>query len=454
MQKKSIINDLTEGNVSKTLITFSIPFMLSNLLQITYNITDMIIVGQYVGSTGLASVSVGGDIMNLFMLVGMGFTTAGQILISQSVGQHKHEYVKKIIGVMFTFLSMMAVTATILGFFLNDWLLNIMNVPEEAYVQAKEYSTVCYMGMIFIFGYNIVSAILRGMGDSKRPFIIIAVATSLNLIFDLVLVAGLGMGPKGAAIATVSGQGLSFIGSIIYLYVKKDQFGFDFKLNSFKMDFKVLKALVRLGVPLALQHSAIVISKLFVNSSINFYGVTAAAVNGVGARIRQISFVVCNALGMASTSMIGQNFGAGKKKRIVKVIYVSMGIGLVFAAILSVAILMFPEQIFSVFNNDPEVLEMSHVYSIIAMLGFVASALRSPMMGLINGLGNTKLSMLLGLLDGVIARVGLAVLLGTTLGMGIKGYWYGDALAGFIPFIIGGVYFWSGMWKKRRLAMA
>jgi Na+-driven multidrug efflux pump len=220
------------------------------------------------------------------------------------------------------------------------------------------------------------------------------------------------------------------------------------------MDFKVLKALVRLGVPLALQHSAIVISKLFVNSSINFYGVTAAAVNGVGARIRQISFVVCNALGMASTSMIGQNFGAGKKKRIVKVIYVSMGIGLVFAAILSVAILMFPEQIFSVFNNDPEVLEMSHVYSIIAMLGFVASALRSPMMGLINGLGNTKLSMLLGLLDGVIARVGLAVLLGTTLGMGIKGYWYGDALAGFIPFIIGGVYFWSGMWKKRRLAMA
>jgi putative MATE family efflux protein len=362
--------------------------------------------------------------------------------------------VKKIIGVMFTFLSMMAVTATILGFFLNDWLLNIMNVPEEAYVQAKEYSTVCYMGMIFIFGYNIVSAILRGMGDSKRPFIIIAVATSLNLIFDLVLVAGLGMGPKGAAIATVSGQGLSFIGSIIYLYVKKDQFGFDFKLNSFKMDFKVLKALVRLGVPLALQHSAIVISKLFVNSSINFYGVTAAAVNGVGARIRQISFVVCNALGMASTSMIGQNFGAGKKKRIVKVIYVSMGIGLVFAAILSVAILMFPEQIFSVFNNDPEVLEMSHVYSIIAMLGFVASALRSPMMGLINGLGNTKLSMLLGLLDGVIARVGLAVLLGTTLGMGIKGYWYGDALAGFIPFIIGGVYFWSGMWKKRRLAMA
>ncbi len=448
-----MINDLTEGNVGKTLITFSIPFMLSNLLQIAYNITDMIIVGQYVGSTGLAAVSVGGDIMHLFLMIGMGFSMAGQILISQSIGKHNEEYVKKTIGVMFTFISLLAATSTVLGIFINDWLLDIMNVPVESYVQAKEYSFVCYLGMIFMFGYNIVSSILRGMGDSKRPFIIIAVATSLNLVFDLILVAVFDMGPKGAAIATVSGQGISFMGSIVYLYIKRSQFGFDFKLSSFKIDVRILKALVRLGIPLALQHGAIVISKMFVNSSINFYGVTAAAVNGVGARIRQISFVVCNALGMAGTSMIGQNFGANKKKRITRIIYVSMTIGVIFSAVLSVVILIFPEQIFSVFNNDPEVLEMSHIYSVIAVLGFSAAALRSPMMALINGLGNTKLSMILGLLDGVVARVGLAILMGTTFGMGIKGFWYGDAFAGFIPFIIGGIYFWSGIWKKRKLAV-
>ncbi len=454
MNKESMINDLTEGSVARTLLTFSIPFMFSNILQTAYNVADMVIVGQYVGSTGLSAVSVGGDIMHFFMFLGMGLTMAGQIMIAQYVGQRNVEYIKKTIGTLFTFISLIALFISLVGIIFDNLLLSAMNVPPEAYAQAKEYSIVCFIGMIFMFGYNLVSSILRGMGDSKRPFVFIAVAACLNILFDLILVAGLGMGPKGAAIATIAAQAISCASSIIYLYKKRNAFGFDFKLKSFAIDGKVLKALLRLGIPLALQRSAIMLSKLFVSSSINVYGVTASAVNGVGGKIRQVSGLVTVSLGAAGTSMIGQNFGAGKKDRIKKIIYVSLGYGLVFVTVLSVFMMIFPEQIFGLFNSDPGVLELSHSYAIIAVMGFFASALRSPFMALINGLGNTKLAMVLGLLDGVIARVGLAMLLGIVMKLGIQGFWYGDALAGFIPFVIGGIYYWSGMWKRRRLAVA
>jgi putative MATE family efflux protein len=329
-----------------------------------------------------------------------------------------------------------------------DWLLLKLNIPPEAYDEAREYCIVCFQGMLFIFGYNIVSAILRGMGNSKYPLMIIIAATVINLILDLLFVGKLNMGVRGAALATIIGQGMSFVGSMIYLLQKKEAFGFDFKPGSFIIDFTALKFLLKLGIPLALQFGTVNISKLFVSSWINSYGLIVSAVNGIGTKIGLAGSIVTNGFGSAGAVMIGQNFGAGKTNRIVKIIYISFVWGLIFTLTLSIINILFPEQIFRLFNNDPRVLAMSHDYVIIAVLNFIGFALRTPMMALMNGLGNGRLAIVVGILDGVVARVGLAMLMGISMGMGFMGFWYGNVLAGYIPFVIGGIYFWSGLWKK------
>lgn len=445
----TLIRDLTQGSVTRLLLIFAFPLLCSNLLQTVYNMVDMIVIGQFVGREGLSAVSIGGDVLHFLTFLVMGFSNAGQVILSQYIGAGNRDRIRGTIGTMFTVTFISAVGLTIVCYLGLDAFLHAMNTPAECFDYARQYGLTCVLGLVFIYGYNLVSAILRGMGDSKHPFIFIAVATVVNLVLDLVFVAGLGMGPFGAALATVIGQGVSFLWAIFYLYRHKESFGFDFKPASFKPDPEVLPKLIRLGLPMILQSAAINFSMLFVNSYINSYGVVASAVTGVGNKLGSITAVVTNALSTAGSSMVGQNLGAEKYHRVPKIIGVSMVIDLAFAALLSFLTICFPRTIFGLFNSDPQVLDMSMTYISVAVLLYVGFAMRSPFFALINGSGNAKLNLIVGLLDGVICRVGLAMLMGLAMGMGIMGFWLGNAFAGYMPFLIGGVYFLTGKWKRR-----
>ena len=446
-----MIRDLTQGSVTRLLLVFSYPLLLSNLLQTVYNMVDMIVIGQFVGKAGLSAVSIGGDLLHLLTFLAMGFANAGQVILSQYIGAGNRERVKGTIGTMFTLLGAAAVVLTVVCALLLDTFLGWMNTPAESLLYTRQYGMTCILGMIFIYGYNLVSAIMRGMGDSKRPFLFIAVATVVNLVLDLVFVAGLKMGPFGAALATVMGQGVSFIWAIIYLYRRREAFGFDFRPESFKPDMEVLPRLVKLGLPMCLQSAAISISQMFVNSFINSYGVVASAVTGVGNKLAAITAVVTNALSTAGASMVGQNIGAEKYDRIPRIIRVSFLFDMAFAILLSLITACFPRTIFGIFNADPEVLDMAMVYVPVAVLLYLGFGMRSPFFALINGCGNAKLNLAVGLLDGVICRIGLALLLGLALNMGIMGFWLGNAFAGYMPFVVGGVFYLSGAWKTRKL---
>ena len=445
----SLIRDLTQGSVTRLLLIFAFPLLCSNLLQTVYNMVDMIVIGRFVGREGLSAVSIGGDVLHFLTFLVMGFSNAGQVILSQYIGAGNRDRIRGTIGTMFTVTFLCAVGLTIVCYFGLDAFLTAMNTPEECFDYARQYGLTCVLGLVFIYGYNLVSAILRGMGDSKHPFIFIAVATVVNLVLDLVFVALLGMGPLGAALATVIGQAVSFLWALFYLYRHKDAFGFDFKPASFKPDSEVLPKLIKLGLPMILQSAAINFSMLFVNSYINGYGVVASAVTGVGNKLGSITAVVTNALSTAGSSMVGQNLGAGKYHRVPKIIGVSMVVDLAFAALLSFLTICFPRTIFGLFNDDPQVLDMAMTYIPVAVLLYVGFAMRSPFFALINGSGNAKLNLIVGLLDGVICRVGLAMLMGIAMGMGIMGFWLGNAFAGYMPFLIGGVYFLTGKWKKR-----
>ena len=453
MNKKSIIHDYTSGPITRQLLTFAAPFMLSNLCQTAYNLVDMMVVGHYVGAAGLSAVSVGGELIHFYTFLVMGFCNAGQIMISQYIGLKDRDSVARTVGILFSWVSFVALLVTVLGLCFNRVFMGWLNVPSEAWEQCLAYTNCCTAGCIFLCGYMMVGSVLRGMGDSRHPMLFIALATVLNVILDLLFVSR-GMGAFGAALATVIAQGISFVLSVGFLYRRRADFGFDFKAASFLPEKKKLGMLLKLGVPMMLQSSAISISALFVASFINEYGVVVSAVTGVGSKLSMVASVVTLALSQAGATIVGQNFAAGQFERVKKAQFSSYLVGIAFAAVLSVIMALWPEQVFSLFDRDPEVLAMSHEYVIIAILNFVGWSLRGPAIALCNGMGFVAMNFTLGIIDGVVMRIGLSYLLGAVCGLGVHGFWLGGALAGSTFFFVMFPYLLSGKWKKRKPPVA
>lgn len=451
MGTKTIVRDLTSGSVAKTLLTTAFPLMLSSLLQMTYNLVDIAVVGRCIGTAGLVAVSSGGDITGLLATFCIGFATAGQVIIAQQIGVGDKAGLSRTIGSLITIQAAMAVIVMIIGFSCSQFILELINVPEESSEMAWQYVSCCFLGTIFIFGYNGFAAILRGMGETKLPFIFILIASVTNVVLDLLFVVKLNMGVYGAAIATVIGQMFSFAACLVYLYKHREQFYFDFKPRSFKPEGKTMLSIFGLGIPLALQSAAISVSKLVINSYINAFGVAAAAISGTGTKIGQCAWIVTDAIKSSGASVIGQSFGAGKPDRVKRTVYVSLVLGVAFAVILSVFMVLFPTQIFGIFDTSEEYLGLAVIYVPIAVMKFFGNATRCPMMSLLSGLGKSSLSLAIGLLDGVIVRIFLSIYMGVSLNMGIMGFWYGDVIAGLLPFFIGGIFFWSGAWTKTKL---
>jgi len=443
------IRDFTEGNITKQLIIFAWPLFLSNLLQVVYNMVDMIVVGNVLGKAGISAVSVGGDVTPFLTFIAMGFSNAGQVLIARHIGAGESHKLGRFVGTMCSFLLSCALALSVVGILLQDQLLRLMNTPPEAFEGAAAYSIICMVGLVFIYGYNMVSAVLRGMGDSKHPFIFISIAAVLNLILDVVLVIGLEMGPGGAALATVVSQGVSFLACVVFLAKNRAQFRLDIRLSDlFRWDREMLADLIKLGVPMAIKSASIQISKLFVNSWINSYGIAVSAFAGIANKVSSISVLVSNAMNTAGSTMVGQNLAAGRFDRVKRILLALAGITLSVAGVISAAVCLFPMQIFGIFTDDAAVLAIGVKYVPIAVLLFVGSAMRAVMNALLNGSGNYRINFATAILDGIVMRIGLALLFGLALGMEHYGFWLGDALAGFTPFWIGLVFYCTGNWKK------
>ena len=450
MEEKTLIRDLTTGSPIKQLIGFALPFMFSNMLQQAYTLADMIIVGRFVGSAGLAAASNAGESTMLYFFICLGFVSAGQIIVSQHIGGGSRTRLNAAIGTLFTFTFLLGVVCTVVSLLACDTVLRLVKIPEESMAYAHDYAMVCYCGNIPVFMYNAISAVLRGMGDSRHPTIFVATASVLNIGLDLLFVGPLGLECFGAALATVLAQTFAFVLSLVFVYRNRERFCFDFKRKSFAIDRHEFSTLMGLGFPIALQNVAVVVSMMFVNSFINAYGVVAAAVTAVGNKLTVLATICTGALNTAGSSIVAQNFAAGKFTRVSRTLLDILIIGLVFCALLSLVIVSFPEQTFAIFDSNPEVIAMSRTYAPVAVISLIGFATRSAAMALINGIGFSRLSFICGILDGIVFRIGLAVLFGMTLGMGVFGYWLGSAVAGHVFTVIGGIYFAGGWWKKRK----
>lgn len=442
--------DFTEGPILRQLLLFTAPLFLSNLMQICYNVVDMAVVGQVEGQVGLSAVTVGGDLTNCLTAITMGFVTAGQVIIAQFLGGGQRKRIGPLIGTMAVFLALCVAVVSALCLTLRGQLLTWMSTPPEAWDAALAYITISLGGLVFICGYNLVSAILRGLGDSRHPFLFVAIASAINVVLDFLFVAGLGWGAGGAAAATVIAQAVSFLLALAFLCRNRDRLGFSIGWQDARINGELLGILVKLGFPMAIKSAAVQFTRLFTNSFINSYGAVVCAASGVASKINSVNNLLSESLNGAGAPMIGQNIGGEQYGRVRQILLRMLSITIPTTLVLIFCVCRWPEAIFGLFTHEEAVVEVCLHYVPIAVLAFFSSAIRSPMNALINGCGNYKINFAVAILDGFVLRVGLGLYLGLELGMTYLGFWLGDAIASYTPCVIGLLLLVSGRWKTNR----
>ena len=443
-----ILKDYTKGNLPRQILLFSLPFMLSNALQVLFSIVDMIVVGKVVGSSGLSAVATASHVVTFMTMLCLGFSTGGQVYISQLIGANKREDLNKAIGTLFTFTFILAVVMTAIGLTLATPILKLMKTPEEAFADAVKYLLICSGGVIFTFGYNCISATLRGMGNSIQPFVYIVIAAVVNVVLDIVFVTVLNMGVAGAAWATIIGQGVSFIVSIVYLVIKRRDFGFDFRLKSFIPTKESAKILIKLGIPFSLRGGAVNVSMLFVTSLVNGLGLASSAVFGVGLKVDDMVRKISIGVNYSVSTFVGQNFAGREIDRVKKSVYWGWIYSFIIYLAFLIAYLVDVDGIFRLFTTDEEVLALAPIFVKAIIISFPAMIIMRGTNGFIQGVGNSTLSMIFSLLDGFILRVGLSYLLGNALGLGLFGLFLGYGLACYGTALPGMLYFFFGKWKN------
>lgn len=443
--------NLTEGNILKMLLVFILPIFMTNLVQQFYNIVDVVIVGQYVGKTGTVGVSTGGEIVNLLTFVSIGFSGGAQVYISQLYGQNDHTRIRETIGTTLTLMFLMSVVFMVFSLLLCKPALGILNTPGEAMGQSYDYMMITALGLPFIFGYNAVCGILRGMGEAKRPFVFILISAVANIFLDLLFVAVFDMKAAGTAWATVIAQIAAFAAALVFMYQKRGHFQFDFKPASFLMKQEHVKILMELGVPLAASTTFIHLSQIYCNAHINAFGIIDSTVNGIGNKVVRFANLITSSINTGASTMIGQNLGARKYDRAKQTVYTSMGLAVIMGVLNCMLCVLAPKAVLRLFTADPEVIEAGVIFMRISVITFILAAWQGPYQAMVTGAGHAKLNFLVGMLDGVILRIGISVVLAEVLGWGVTGYYYGNALARLAPCVICTVYFYSGKWKSREL---
>ena len=397
--------DFTKGNILKKLVAFMMPVLGALILQAAYGAVDLLVVGRFGSTSGLSAVSTGSQVLNLVTFVVIQFAMGITVLIARYLGEKRPERIGAVIGggaVVFTMMSV-ALFIAMVGFARPISVL--MQAPAEAVDLTASYVRICGAGIFFIVAYNLLSAIFRGLGDSKSPLLFVLVACIVNIIGDLVLVAGLHMDAAGAAIATVTAQALSVVFAVMLLLKKDLPFAItkkDFRLNPQCRKF------LKIGLPLALQEFLTQISFLALCAFVNRLGLEASSGYGVACKIVNFAMLVPSSLMQSMASFVSQNIGAGKKKRAKQSMFTGIGVGLAVGCVVFVLVLFKGDVLCSAFSTDAAVIRNGFAY----LKGFapetLVTAILFSMVGYFNGNNKTVWVMTQGLIQTLLVRVPLA----------------------------------------------
>ena len=442
-------HNLTEGSVAKQLIKFSLPFLLSNFLQAMYNVSDTLIVSWFAGPSTVSGVANGGQVTLLITNFAIGFTVGGTVLIGQYYGAGKREELSKTIGTMLSVLALLAVVLSTLAIIFSTQILQLIQIPEESFSEARAYMTICMSGTIFIFGYNAIAAILRGMGDSKNPLLFVLISGVINTLLDLPFVGLFGWGAAGDAASTVIAQAIALIMAIVYL--RKKGFVFEFKAQNFIIDREKLKLLLKIGIPSSLQNVVIGLSFLLMTVLVNRFGVYSSAAMGIVGKFNGFAILPAVAMSASVSSMVAQNLGAGLIDRAKATMRAGIMLVLPIGAVFFLIAFFAPEAIMRVFTNDPRVIAEGLKYIRFFSLDYILVSFTFCINGLMMGAGLTTFTMINGMMSSIFLRVPAALLFGIVLNLGLMGIGLAAPVATVGAGIVGFIYYKTGRWTKNKL---
>lgn len=396
---------LTEGNVFRVLLNFSVPFLIANVIQALYGAVDLMVVGWYCSPESVAAVSTGTQVTQIITSMVSGLTLGGTIMVGKYVGMQDLKRAKETIGTTLTVFAVVAILLTGGMLIFRDTILTALQTPKESLELAREYVTICFWGIFFICGYNAISAVLRGYGDSRRPMYFVGLSCVLNIIGDVVFVKYMGMGVAGTALATVLSQGVSMVCSIIYLNYKK--FIFTFHLKNFRVNRELAAELARVGIPISFQECMVRVSFLYLTSVTNRLGVSAAAAVGIASKYDVFAMLPATSIASALAVITAQNYGAGKLARARQ----SLMAGIGFAVLASSAFFLWaqlsPQTMIGVFNTNSDIIAAGIPFFRSCSFDYLAVSFVFCLNGYMNGKARTVFTMVSCCFGAVALRIPL-----------------------------------------------
>ena len=403
MEAQAKYGNFTEGPITGPLVRFSLPILLALFLQAMYGAVDLMIVGQFATSADVSGVATGSQIMMMVTGLVASFAMGTTILLGQKIGQGKMKEGGKVIGASIFEFILMGIFMTFLAVVFARPISDVMNAPAEAFDRTVSYVRICGAGTLVIIAYNLIGSIFRGIGDSRTPLITVAIATVVNIIGDLLLVAVADMGTAGAALATVFAQMVSVIISL--RIIRRQQMPFEFHVSDIRPDWPLIKHITRLGLPIALQDLLVGISFLVIMAIVNSLGLIASAGVGCAERVCAFIMLVPSAFMQSMSAFIAQNAGAGKMQRARKALYTGMGMAFAVGLFMAALSFFFGISLARIFTKDYEVAYAASQY----LKAYSIDCLLTPIffcyIGFFNGLGETTFVMAQGLVGAFCARI-------------------------------------------------
>ena len=446
MDKRKGNTDLTEGKVWKVIVRFALPLLVGNLLQQFYNITDSIIVGQFLGKEALAAVSASFFIYYFIISLVIGVGSGTTVVISQLFGAKQYQKVQLAFSSFFIFMLVGGIILSIAGIIFAEPVFRLTNTPEEVIPQAVAYFRI-YIGGTFLFvTFNSIISILRGVGESVRPMLFILITTVLNIAFDLLFILVFKWGIEGAARATVVSQGIGMC--IALAYVNNTHPLLSIKKQDMLFDWKLFKESLKIGLPTSVQQCAIALGLIALLGIVNSFGTNTLTAYGAAGKIDTIITQAVLTLSGALAAFCGQNIGAGRLDRVKKGVQFTMYTNIALGLLTFAAVYLFGNEMMRIFTKDIDVVAIGKEYLLIIGGFFIVHGALNVYNGALRGAGDTLFPMITSLVCLWLIRIPLAYYLSSWLGR--SGIWWAIGISITIGLLVTFVYYKIGFWKRRR----
>ncbi len=394
---------MTEGSIFKQILYFSIPLIIGNLFQQLYNTVDSIVVGNFIGDNALAAVNSSGAIVQLLISFFMGLSMGGGVTISNYFGARNREGVHKAVHTTFALSVLSGVLATIIGVVFTPAILKLVNVDPEVMADSVLYLRIYFMGILGLIVYNMCSGMLRAVGDSRHPLYFLIVSSVINVVLDILFVAVFNLGIAGVAYATLIAQFASAILSIRQLIRTDQMYKLELKKVRFHMD--ILKRIIKIGLPSALQNAIVSFSNVVVQANINSFGKEAMAGAGSYMKVDGFALMPVMSFSMALTTFVGQNIGAKEFERVKKGTKIGVLMSCTTILIISMILLVFAPQVMSIFSSNPNVIAVGKTMMYSVVPGYLFVAISHALAGVLRGAGLTKIPMYVMVVCWCVCRV-------------------------------------------------